>query len=328
MDLRSQVKTRKKIAADQYDCAASCRFTPNPTLMRALKTTASLLICFISLPAFSQDDEFPTNPSIAVSAGFLNYQGDLNPNSFSIGHSNFAAGITLRQPLSRWFTARAGFMMGQLEAADQYNRDYLQARNLSFFTSIKEFHAGLEISLLDITKTRFTPYLFGGVAVFKFNPWAYDNSGNKTFLQPLSTEGQGIEDFPSQKPYKLTQVALPFGIGIKYACSDNVMIGFEFSQRKTFTDYLDDVSSFYVDRAKLEAARGSKAVEMAYRGIPSSNASASYPTHGEQRGTPSEMDWYYFGGLNIEVKLSAIGDLFRNMGSRDRSYMQRCPKPL
>ncbi|HLG39312.1 MAG TPA: DUF6089 family protein, partial [Chitinophagaceae bacterium] len=193
-------------------------------------------------------------------------------------------------------------------------------------SSIKEAYAGLEYNLLDISKTRFTPYIYGGIAVFHFNPWAYDNDGNKTYLQPLSTEGQGLADFPTQKPYKLTQFAIPFGAGFKYALNDNINIGIEFSQRKTFTDYLDDVSSFYVDDGKLLAAKGPKAVEMAYRGLSNPNASAGYPSHGEQRGTPSEMDWYYFTGINIEMKFGTFSSLFN--GSRDKSYQQRCPRRI
>ncbi len=97
-------------------------------------------------------------------------------------------------------------------------------------------------------------------------------------------------------------------------------------QRKTFTDYLDDVSSFYVDYQTLLNAKGPKAVEMAYRGIPGQSPYASYPAHGEQRGTPTEMDWYYFAGLNIEIKLNSIGNIFGGIGSKDRSYSQRCPR--
>jgi len=293
--------------------------------MRSAKIISFLLLLFVQLNAFSQDDEFSKAPSIVIFTGLINYQGDLNPNSFTFGRSKLAIGATIRKPLSRWFTARAGVNFGSIEAADRYNRDYLKPRNLSFFTRIKEAYAGLEFNFLNITKSRFTPYLYGGIAVFHFNPWAYDNDGNKVHLRPLSTEGQGIADFPSQKPYKLTQIALPFGAGIRYAVSDNVNIGVEFSQRKTFTDYLDDVSSFYVDRETLLAAKGPKAVEMAYRGIASSSSSASYPAHGEQRGTPSEMDWYYFTGLTIEIKLDA---LLNGFGSRDKSYYQRCPKKV
>jgi hypothetical protein len=294
--------------------------------MRYLKTITSLLLLCIYLPVNAQDDQFPRQSSISLFTGLINYQGDLNPNSFTLGRSKFALGATFRKPLNRWFTLRAGINYGHLEAGDKYNRTYLQNRNLSFFTTIKEAHAGLEINVLDIQKTRFTPYLFGGIAVFHFNPWAYDNSGKKTYLKPLSTEGQGLAAFPTQKAYNLTQVALPFGIGLKYAVNDNINIGFEFSQRKTFTDYLDDVSSFYVDYQALYDAKGPKAVEMAYRGIPGQNSYASYPAHGEQRGTPTEMDWYYFAGLNIEIRLTSIGNLVNGLGSRDKSYSQRCPR--
>jgi Domain of unknown function (DUF6089) len=314
------------MAGFKYDFNIVIRYKANPPLMRALRTISLLLFLSFQLSAWSQDEEFSNEPSIAVSTGIINYQGDLNPNSFTLGRSKFTIGATIRKPISKKFIARAGVNFGHLEAADRYNRDYLQSRNLSFYTTIKEAYAGLEFNFFNISKTRFTPYIYGGIAVFHFNPWAYDNDGNKTYLQPLSTEGQGLADFPTQKSYKLTQFAIPFGAGIKYALSDNINIGIEFSQRKTFTDYLDDVSSFYVDYQKLLASKGPKAVEMAYRGLSSPNSSAGYPAHGEQRGTPSEMDWYYFTGINIEMKFGTFSNLFN--GSRDKSYQQRCPRRI
>jgi hypothetical protein len=116
---------------------------------------------------------------------------------------------------------------------------------------------------------------------------------------------------------------LPFGIGLRYALSDNVHIGFELSDRKTFTDYLDDVSSHYVDHEQLLIARGPLAVEMAYRGIPSTTASSAYPPNGEQRGTPSEMDWYYFTSLTVAIKLHSISNIIHGAAKRD--YHQGCP---
>jgi len=294
--------------------------------MRYVKTITLLLLLYIQLPVSAQEEEFSKQPTISLFTGLINYQGDLNPNSFTIGHSKLALGLTLRKPLNRWVTVRAGINYGHLEAADRYNRDYLKPRNLSFHTTIKEAHAALELNFLDISKTRFTTYLFGGIAVFHFNSWAYDNSGQKVYLKPLSTEGEGLAAFPTQKSYNLTQFALPFGIGVKYAVNNNIIVGFEFSQRKTFTDHLDDVSSIYVDYQTLLAAKGPKAVEMAYRGIPGPNANASYPAHGEQRGTASEMDWYYFGGVTIEVKLSSLTNLFSGVGGTDKNYGQRCPR--
>jgi opacity protein-like surface antigen len=313
----------KKSMMRGYEFIARIRFSANSSPMKILRTISLVLLLMCQLRAWSQE-EFSKEASISIFTGLINYQGDLNPNSFTVAHSKFVAGVSLRKPLSRWFTARAGFTMGHIEAADRYNRDYLKDRNLSFFTSIKEGYAALELDFLDISKTRFTPYIYGGIAVFKFNPWTYDNAGHKTYLKPLSTEGQGLAQFPTQKPYRLTQFALPFGIGVKIAASDNINIGFEFSQRKTFTDYLDDVSSFYVDKNTLYAARGPKAIELAYRSDQMPNGRIDYPEHGEQRGTPSEMDWYYFGGVTLEIKFSSFSNLFS--GFNKDSYHQRCPR--
>ena len=294
------------------------------------KNAKSLLVSFLCLSfinstSFSQDQNKGTYIGLLI--GKMNYQGDLNPNSFTFSHSKGTTGLSVRQSLNRWISLRGGFAIGQIDAADRYNRDYLKPRNLSVRTTIKELSFGLETSLLDLSTTRFTPYLYGSVSLYHFNPWAYDNSGNKVFLQPLSTEGQGLPQFPKQKPYKLTQLAVGFGAGARYAISENINIGAEFSQRKTFTDYLDDVSSMYVDRNVLLQAKGSKAVEMAYRGDELMGGQP-YPNHGEQRGTPSEMDWYYFFGLNFEIKFSAFTNLFKNLnaGSSSALHNTRCPK--
>lgn len=236
------------------------------------------------------------------------------------------ASLIFRQPLNGWLTWRAGAGIGKIEAADKYNRDYLKPRNLSFYSGIKELYTGFEISMFDLSTKRFTPYVYGGIALYHFNPWTYDNNGNKVYLKPLSTEGQGLSQYPGQKPYRLTQLALPFGIGAKYAISDCINLGIEFSQRKTFTDYLDDVSSFYIDDDILLQEKGPLAVSLAYRGDEIPNGSP-YPVNGTQRGTKTEMDWYYFLGITFEMKISCIKGLFSRWGDRHllSSNQRHCP---
>jgi opacity protein-like surface antigen len=294
----------------------------------ALIIRYSIFVCILfhlQTICFSQENS--TGPFIGGFIGKMNYQGDLNPNSFTFARSKFTGAITFRQPLSRWFSLRGAVAIGKLEAADRYNRDYLKPRNLSFYSSIKEATLGLEVAILDLSTNRFSPYIYASISAFHFNPYTYDNSGAKIFLQPLSTEGQGLSQFTKQKSYKLTQAALGFGIGARYAVTENVNIGIEFSQRKTFTDYLDDVSSIYIDPAILLQAKGAKAVELAYRGdeLPGGQP---YPGHGEQRGTPSEMDWYYFFGLTFEIRLSAFGNIFKSGKAEhfNALHYTRCPK--
>ena len=281
-----------------------------------------IVLCLCSqVDSLSQEQD--KSATVSLFAGAINYQGDLNPNSFTLNHAHFSTGIIIRKPLNSWFALRGGVNIGTIKAADAWNRDYLKPRNLSFGTSIQEAYLALEVSLLDFASSRLSPFMYGGIAVFHFNPWANDNEGKKTFLKPLSTEGQGLPEYPEQKPYSLIQWALPFGGGLKYAVTDGFSLGIDFSQRKTFTDYLDDVSSHYVDAGVLERAKGKKAIEMAYRSDELPGGRPDFPNHGEQRGTPSEMDWYYYLGLTIEMKLNRVGDLFNIF--KNAAPNQRCP---
>ena len=270
--------------------------------------------------------EFDTRATIGLFAGAMNYQGDLKPNSFTFQHSNLIVSVIARKPLNRWFALRGGFTIGKVEAADKYNRDYLQLRNLSFASGIKEIFTALEVDLLDISTKKFTPYAYGGIVLFHFNPYTLDANNEKVFLQDLSTEGQGLADYPDRKVYKLTQFAAAFGGGLRIAVSGCTSLSLEFSQRKTFTDYLDDVSTSYVDQNKLSAAKGSQSVALAFRGD-EIHPPTSYPPDGEQRGTPTEADWYYFFGLSADISINCLGEklsgLFNGSGGRDRS--SRCP---
>ncbi len=66
----------------------------------------------------------------------------------------------------------------------------------------------------------------------------------------LRTEGQGFTEYATRKEYKLMSMNIPIGVGVKYFMSENVNISFEIIHRKTFTDYIDDVSTpNYVDPA-------------------------------------------------------------------------------
>ena len=281
-----------------------------------------VVICFCIYTSLqAQEKDKPATFSLFT--GAMNYQGDLKPDAFTTAHSCFTTGFTIRKPLNGWFALRAGVNIGKIKAADEWNGDDLKSRNLSFTSTIKEAYLGLEVSAPGILNGRFTPYLYGGIGVFHFNPWSTDNSGTKTYLKPLSTEGQGLSQYPDQKPYNLTQLCLPIGGGFRFAVSDGVNIGIEFNQRKSFTDYIDDVSSRYVDRNALMQEKGIKAVELAYRTDELPGGRPFFPSNGDKRGTASEMDWYYFFGFITEMKLSKFSSIFKQKKSIPNI---RCPR--
>ncbi len=236
--------------------------------------------------------------------GFANYMGDLQDKPLTLDQSNGALGAALQYDLTSHFSIRTGLTYGKAGAHDKFNRPSLQPRNLSFESKILEGSLLFDYNIFDLSVRKFTPYLFGGIALYHFNPYTSDSLGGKVFLQPLSIEGEGLAQYPDRKPYKLTQFSVPFGAGFKFRVSDNVILGYEIGMRKLFTDYFDDVSTTYIDQATLLAAKGPKAVEIAYRGDELKNSTTTYPPDGTTRGGPKQKDWYYFQGITISIGIN------------------------
>ena len=236
--------------------------------------------------------------------GFSNYIGDLQSKGYTTqqAHGAFTAG--LQYDLTAHFSILGNASYGKVGASDAYSdKPEVRARNLSFQSRIYEGNLLLEYNLFDLNQQKWTPYAFIGGALYHFNPFAYDSLGHKLYLRQLSTEGEGLSQYPDRKPYSLFQIAIPFGGGIKLRVTDNVVIAYEIGLRKLFTDYLDDVSTTYVDQAVLLAAKGPDAVKMAYRGG-ELKSGAGYPVAGTVRGAAKTKDWYYISGIRVIIGFS------------------------
>jgi hypothetical protein len=260
------------------------------------------LLCAFGLQ--SQAQRRKPSAEIGIFLGGSYYIGDINP----LGHFNQftkpAGGVVFRYNFNPRLSARANILVGSLEAHDEFsNSPAQQQRNLRFKSSLQEASLQLEFNFLDYQigneKRKFSPYIFFGLAGFKFNPQGQLND-NWVSLQPLGTEGQGLEGGATKKKYKLTQISIPFGVGVKANLSKNIGLSVEWGMRKTFTDYLDDVSNRYYDPAKLAASRGVSAVALA---DPSIGTDPSYSNTGRQRGNPTTKDWYSFAGIVLTIKI-------------------------
>ena len=279
-----------------------------------------IALIFMGSVSFSQ------NFHVGVFGGVSAYQGDLVDKIFPKKVTNGVIGITANYELMDQVMIRGGFNYSIVGGADRYSKDTaLVHRNLSFETKILEFNLMGEFYFFNLYNQIYSPYIFGGLAVYHFNPYAFDSKGQKVFLKLLSTEGQGLSQYPNSKPYSLTQLALPFGGGFKYAINDNLRIGLELGLRKLFTDYLDDVSTTYVDQADLLAAKGQQAVDLAYRGDEVAGGNPNYPVKNAQRGGAKYKDWYYFAGLHLTYRLGANsgGSSQHFMGGKKNKY--GCP---
>lgn len=231
---------------------------------------------------------------IGVLLGQSYYLGDLNPTTqFPRGHTHISWGVILRQPINERWAFKAQYYSSKLSGSDASSKSSAaQNRNLSFETPLNEFSGQFEFNFSRyhsfIIRHHFSPYLFGGLGLGVINPRAEFN-GNQYDLRELLTEGQ-------ERPYSKAQFIIPFGFGLKFKFSHRVMFALEYGIRKTFTDYIDDVSTAYPDDPVILTTT---AQALSNRNINDENRSI----WGTQRGNPGKKDFYTHTSFTLTVRL-------------------------
>ncbi|HMG94236.1 MAG TPA: DUF6089 family protein [Chryseolinea sp.] len=233
---------------------------------------------------------------IGLSVNALNYYGDISPkpSSFStdISFTRPAFGLVFSHRFGPRYALTASYSYGTIkgsdvESADQGDSDngvYRYQRNLSFRNRINELSVVASFDLFEnsatyISRVPWTPYVFIGLSAFLHNPQAeapaFDLQGNPlpqagewVDLQSLGTEGQNAQLQTGDSnyglsPYKKLQVAIPFGLGVRFRLNEVLDFSFETGFRFLFTDYIDDVSENYVDLGVFGSNELAKA--MSYR---------------------------------------------------------------
>jgi hypothetical protein len=188
---------------------------------------------------------------VGFGLGVFNYTGDLT-RTYDITTAKPAATVFYRNNISKVISVRTSITGGQLAGSDRHNPIDSAAvkRNASFNIFLLELSSTFEYHFLDWRddrrRLRFTPYLFAGVGLFGI-------SGNNN----------------KPAPYSNVQMSIPFGGGMKYVLNPKYYIAFEIGIRKTFFDYLDNVS-----------------------GGNTSNKNYQY-------GNPNDYDNYFFTGISL-----------------------------
>ena len=249
---------------------------------------------------FNANAQYKENTEVGLLGGISYYLGDLNTTHFN--NSLPFGGIVIRKNIDRRFSYKAELLYINISADDRddTNDPIAMDRGLHFRSSIFELSGQIEFNFLPFEAGNalytWTPFVYTGISFFNFNPQAEDKKGEWLDLQPLGTEGQGFESFPERKKYPLTQLAIPLGGGLKIAVNPSFNIILEYGVRKTFTDYLDDVSTTYPGNQQFinEDRRASGLMS-----DPKGNHEI-----GDQRGNPDKNDWYSFAGITLSFKLN------------------------
>ncbi len=303
--------------------------------------TFLILICIavnVSSQNFTRPGEWKKyRKEVYISIGASDFLGDLGGRNkagtdFSPVDLNFALtktafGLGYRYKLQRWINVTTKFSYCIIQGDDAQTKDpFRNNRNLNFKSNIFELATRLEVgwesnkagNRYGIKKTlnrrmknnRHGIFLFGGIGVFYFNPKGRLPTGAYVKLRPLHTEGQGLPDGPKQ--YSNYSICIPLGIYYKATINKQWTVGLEFSWRKTFTDYIDDVSTSYYDNNAIAAAYGTTAAKMADPSL-GNIPGASYPDAtgvAAQRGD-KDLDTY----ITLEV---TVGYIFKQKRKRAR----------
>lgn len=294
--------------------------------------------------------------AIGVSLNAVNYYGDLAPRpqriSTDISFTRPGLGVSFVHRFGPRYSLKGEFMYATLKGSDADSADpgdlsngiFRYQRNLSFRNRIKELSVVAVFDLFEnqstyISRVKWTPYAFLGLAAFHHNPQAQapatglngaplPEAGKWVDLRPLGTEGQYSTLLDTDinagiKPYKQFQVAIPFGIGARFRINEVMDLWGDIAFRYTFTDYLDDVSQNYVDLGVFGNNELAKA--MSYRtnelGAPPPASTFSYAGrdgntyavrsgygHEQEfsyRGSKSDRDIYMVTSIRLSIILGA-----------------------
>ena len=279
-----------------------------------------ILIALLFLPAFAHAQV--RHHEMGIFGGTSSYFGDLQQDLFPEGGYRACGGLVYKYFVHPNLGFRVGVNYASLYGADSSsNIPAIKARNLDFQSNLLEINWGVEANLLPVEQDQYkiSPYVFAQMALFYYNPYTQDQNNDKLYLRPLSTEGQGLRQYPDRKLYSLVNVGFPLGAGVRFFIGKKVMLNAELGFRYTLTDYLDDVSKSYVNLDTLFSVKKTQSVDFSFRGDELPTWDGNYPNEGFARGDNRATDWYWFGGVSVSI-------YFDSRGNSPRHRQSRCPR--
>ncbi|MEI7594794.1 MAG: hypothetical protein WCK02_03525 [Bacteroidota bacterium] len=288
-----------------------------------MKIKHSIILLLLIVPIFANAQLWKRSRAEAyISGGATNFLGELGGANrigtngirdfdFPATRPVFLAGYSYRFTKQTALQLELGY--GFLNGNDKLTQEpFRQNRNLNFRTAIYQFDAKycLTVSkqrpghiynlrgVRGMKNVQIISYVFAGVGLFWFNPKGFsETTGKWVALHPLSTEGQGL--YPSRKNYHRLQPTIPVGFGFKWLITRDWMVGIEYTLHKTFTDYIDDVSTTYPNYNLLRSKKGQEAVDFSNPSLGLINSTEP----NMQRGDPSDKDSYMFAVISLRYKI-------------------------
>lgn len=181
-----------------------------------------IIFIWLTLAYHLSAAQISNRSEVGAGLGVFNYTGDLL-RTYSLTSVKPAATVFYRSNISKVISMRTSLTGGKIGASEKPIDAFATKRGAAFNLFLLELSGVFEYHFLDwrddTRRLRFTPYLFTGMSLFGF-------SGNQS----------------KTAPYSNVQMAIPFGGGMKYVINPKYYVSFEIGIRKTFFDYLDNIS--------------------------------------------------------------------------------------
>ncbi len=240
-----------------------------------------IMVVLTTTSSFAQDASRiyvePTGWSLGTTFGLTDLWGDVGTKSILDHYTNskyfdrmaIMGGMFGRYTIHPALAIRMGLAVGTLYATDEWNYDKAIISTSQGDDAYQRYARGQKIrsdifegtAMLELTPFRMNPerkrahkkgqlFLGAGLGYFHFTPYNTVGAGTKfREVYDLHIEGDGFgAAYP--KAYKLWQLCVPMVIGYKWDIGTHCNIGIDFTYRKTFFDYLDNVSGKYIDPAE------------------------------------------------------------------------------
>ncbi|MEI9910125.1 MAG: DUF6089 family protein [Bacteroidota bacterium] len=267
------------------------------------------VIAFTTTTRIAAQNAIVQEGEFGIGLGASHYFGDLNTRA-KVNRAKPAATIFFRKNFGNYIAARIGATYARVGYSDVYNthNEYMYRRNLSFNSNVWELTLQGDFNFFRFMpgepQYNFTPYVTLGAGVFSYDPFAYLN-GEKIFLRPLGTEGQGSALYPARKQYSTMGICFPIGAGIKYAINERINIAFEILHRVTSTDYMDDVSTTYVDATAFPTNPDGSPSQAFLLSDRSYETGEPIGIAGRQRGNSKQKDQFVTAMFHITFNLQS-----------------------
>ncbi len=278
------------------------------------KTKLILLAAIMGLGSLVGSAQY--NLDFGIRLGGTNYLGDIGGKELTrrdfiwdmkLNQTSWVFGGFARYKFTSALAGSFAVSYGRIQGDDQESTNIgRNTRNLRFRNDILDLTARGEYYFFEANDVGnrgrywvdFKAYVHGGLSGFRHNPKGSLDGGNWVELQPLQTEGV---------QYSKWQLGIPAGIGVFFTYKREHRFGWDFSWTTTFTDYLDDISTVYVDHSDANTA----ALANQSANITDDQALLNNFRPGEKRGDPTHNDSYLFSTLSYSYLIRGTNSFYR-----------------